>query len=150
PDGTLSHVGNFTSGAGPQTISLSPDGAILAVGHGTASETVEELRFYGVTADATLTHLLTTTTLHSPLDSVWLDNSTLAVTVTRVSGSSQVRSLVFDRGTNTITGGDTANTGLFTSTIGASADRLFASSGFLSNGAIGSWAFDNDGQFTFS
>src|SRR4051812_14746701 len=91
PNGTLSRVGVFPSGDGPQTTSLSSDGKWLAVANGTASTTTEELRIFQVNNDATLTQRLLTTVPDSPLDVQWMSSTGLAVTHTALSGTNEVR-----------------------------------------------------------
>ncbi len=113
PDGTLSRVGVFPSGDGPQTISLTPNGRYLAVANGTNSSTVEELRIFEVQADATLTHRLTTTVPDSPLDIQWLNDSILSVTDTSVGGSNFALTFNYDAVGNQLTSVDSEFTGAF-------------------------------------
>lgn len=148
PDGTLNRIGIFATGDLPQALSLSPDGKILAVGHGTSASTPEELRFYGVNADATLTPLLTTTTPDSPLDMLWLNNDVLAVTRT-VIGPSEVYAYAFDRSSNLMTTRDIISTGTFTSGIAVAGNTLYADAGFLSGGSLSAWSFDASGDLEF-
>ena len=67
PTGQLNTVNSFPTGNNPQATSLSPDGRLLAVAHGTQSTTVEELRVYQVNPDATLTQVGQTFVNDSPL-----------------------------------------------------------------------------------
>ncbi|QOJ13523.1 MAG: hypothetical protein HRU75_02205 [Planctomycetia bacterium] len=85
PDNTLLFVEAETTGDGPQSIAISPDGRHLAVGHGTASITDEELRIFQIAEDASLTQVAFVYVPDSPLDVAWLSNTTLAVTITRSS-----------------------------------------------------------------
>lgn len=117
PDGTLSRVGVFPSGDGPQTLSLTPDGRYLAVANGTASTTVEELRIFQVNADATLTPRLTTTVPDSPLDIQWLNDTVLAVTDTSVSGNNFVLTYQYDDVGNQLTSVGSEFSGSFTTQL---------------------------------
>jgi len=124
PDGSLTTIGSFAAGDGPQTISLSPDGKWLAVGHGTASVTTEELRIFQVNADGTLTPRLTTLVPDSPLDVLWTSNSNLCVTKT--GSPSNVQSFIWDPGANTLTSVDTEPTGSFNSFLLSDGSHLWA------------------------
>jgi 6-phosphogluconolactonase (cycloisomerase 2 family) len=117
PNGSLSFVGAFPSGDGPQTVSLSPDGRWLAVANGTASTTVEELRIFEVNPNATLTQRLLTTVNDSPLDVQWLDKSTLAVAQTSLTAGNLVRTFNWNSAGPTFSLIDTESTGNFTSRL---------------------------------
>ena len=119
PDGTLSRVGVFPSGDGPQTISLSPNGQFLAVANGTQSTTTEELRIFEVHADTTLSLRLTTQVADSPLDVEWLNDSILGVTRTNVGGSNFAQTYHHDDVANTLTFVDRESTGSFNTNLAA-------------------------------
>ncbi len=121
-DGTLSRVGVFPSGEGPQTISLSPNGRHLAVANGTISSTVEELRIFEVNSDATLTHRLTTTVPDSPLDVQWLNDSILAVTETNVGGNNHALTFRYDDVLNNLQAIDSEFTGSFSTQLATTRD----------------------------
>ena len=133
-DGSLAFVGTFAAGEGPQTISLTPDGRFLAVGHGTISSTTEELRIFQVNSDATLTHLLTSLVPDSPLDAQWLDNAFLAVTETSLSGDNHVRTFRYDDLANTLTPDDVDFTGDFNTALDRTDDGAF----LFANSSLGS------------
>lgn len=147
-DGSLALVGTFTAGEGPQSISLSPNGQFLAVGHGTISSTTEELRIFEVNGDATLTPRLTDLVPDSPLDVQWLNDTVLAVVETDFSASN-VRTFDFDDISNALTQIDIQQTGGFTSRVASSADgmRLFANDTF-GNDSITSLSVDAAGNMS--
>ncbi len=147
-DGSLNRVGVFAAGDGPQTISLTDDGRLLAVGHGTVSATTEQLRIYQVNSDATLSPLFTGLVPDSPLDVQWLTNDTLAVTETDFSDSF-VRVYKFDETANLLTEIDSEVSGGFNTRLARSADksRLFANN-TLGNNSIYSYAIDAAGELT--
>jgi hypothetical protein len=124
PDGTLTGIGTFAAGDGPQTISLSPDGRFLAVGHGTASVTTEELRIYEVNPSGSLSLRLTTTVPDSPLDVLWLNNGALAVTKTGSPANVQVYS--WNPSGSSLSQIDLEPTGLFNSALSTNGRFLFA------------------------
>jgi hypothetical protein len=68
-----------------QCIDISPNGRWLCTGHGTISGTVEQLTFFEVHADATMSIVLETTTPDSPVDVVWIDDEHIVVTNTSSS-----------------------------------------------------------------
>ncbi len=129
-DGSLSYVGTYASGEGPQAISLSPDGRFLAVGHGTISSVSEQLRIFQVNSDSSLTHVFTNLVPDSPLDVLWLDNQHLAVTETSLSNPNNVRTFAFDRSANTFTPVDVDGSGSFNTALERSnnGEFLFANS----------------------
>ncbi len=116
-DGSLNYVGTFPAGDGPQSISLTPDGRFLAVTHGTASNSVEEVIIYAVNSDATLTQLLLTTTPDSPLDCQWLSNTVLAVTKTDLSDNNYVITYAWNDIPPTLTQVDMGYTGTFNTSL---------------------------------
>src|SRR5688572_31164287 len=78
PDGTLNFVqklvvesvtcGDTAPGLNCQAIDLSPNGKWLVTGHGTAAGLTEQLTFYEVHSDATMSIKFITTTPDSPGD----------------------------------------------------------------------------------
>ncbi|MGD9691312.1 MAG: hypothetical protein AB7G17_00550 [Phycisphaerales bacterium] len=93
PDGTLTFRDKYITGTRPnttvfhpgtnaQTISISPNGKYLAAGHGTSSNTVEQLTILRVAADGGLSLAGIFSTPDSPLDVLWLRDDTLAATAT--------------------------------------------------------------------
>ncbi|MCS7033050.1 MAG: lactonase family protein [Phycisphaerae bacterium] len=124
PNGTLTGIGTFAAGDGPQTISLSPDGRFLAVGHGTASVTTEELRIYEVNPDGTLTQRLLTLVPDSPLDVLWVNNNALAVTKT--GAPAHVQMFHWNPAVGTLTSIGTYSTGGFNSSLATTGQFLYA------------------------
>ncbi|MBK8916014.1 MAG: hypothetical protein IPM64_15700 [Phycisphaerales bacterium] len=122
-DNTLLFVGTVPTGDGPQSASISPDGRHLAVGHGTASITDEELRIFRIAADATLTQVGFVYVPDSPLDVAWLSNTTLAVTITRSSTNMiTVYNVNMAQTPYTITPLQTEPAGLFVANLATSPD----------------------------
>jgi len=107
----------FHPGTNAQTISISPSGRWLAVGHATSSDTVEQVTLLEVLPDATLQIAGTFTTPDSPLCVRWLDEGLLAVTRTTLSGSSSVLCYSVDPERSQISLVSTALTGAFTTWI---------------------------------
>lgn len=140
-DGTLTGIGTFATGDGPQSISLSPDGRFMAVAHGTISSTAEELRIFQVNGDGTLTPRLTTLVPDSPLDCLWVDNTKLAVTKT--SGPAQVQMFNWNAGANSLTGAGTFATGSFNSSLTTTGAYLYAND--TTNDAITAFKVNPDG-----
>ena len=148
PDGTLTLASQIATGNAPQSMSLSPDGAILAVGHGTASTTIEEFRLYQVNADASFTPLLNTVVPDSPLDVQWLNNNVLAVTETQI-GPSSVSVYNFNRTTNTLSQVDGFAPGNFVASLAVGGDFLFTETSFQTpNNAVFSRRFDANGMLS--
>jgi 6-phosphogluconolactonase (cycloisomerase 2 family) len=149
PDGSLNFVGLTPSGEGPQTITLTPDGRYLAVGHGTISSTFEELRIFAVHADATLTEVAAELVPDSPLNAKWLNNQILAVTETSLSGPNQVITYRFDPDAQTITEVDSEFTGDFNTSIAVTGNGglVFANNTFGTS-SIFAIAADVDGNLS--
>lgn len=124
PDGTLTGIGTFATGDGPQTISLSPNGQFMAVAHGTSSTTTEELRIYEVSASGSLTPRFTTTVPDSPLDCLWVSNTALAVTKTGAPAA--VRVFDWNTAANSLTQIDIEPTGSFNSNLSTNGAFLYA------------------------
>ncbi len=84
PDGSLAFVQKvITPGStNAQCINISPNGRWLCTGHGTANGVTEQLTFFEVHSDATMSIVLETTTPDSPVDVVWLDDEHVVVTNT--------------------------------------------------------------------
>jgi 6-phosphogluconolactonase (cycloisomerase 2 family) len=92
PDGTLNFVqklvveaitcGTWAPGLNCQAIDISPNGKWLVTGHGTAAGLTEQMTFYEIHPDATMSIKLITTTPDSPGDVEWIDDEYLAVTST--------------------------------------------------------------------
>ena len=147
-DGTLTNVDRVPTGNAPQSIALSPDGAILAVGHGTQNNVVEELRLYRVNADATFTALTQTLIGDSPLDLAWLNNDVLAATATDF-GSSPITTYRYDRAADSIAAVDSFSPGSFAASLAVGGDFLFTETSFQSpNNSVVSRRFDADGNLS--
>lgn len=144
-DESLDFVGTFATGDAPQTISLSPDGKYLAVGHGTISSTFEELRLFGVNDDASLSPIMTAFVPDSPLDAQWVSSDVVAVTETDFS-ESFVRMYRFDSQTLSFDEIDSQNSGAFNTQLTYSDSRqmLFANSS-LGTPSIRNFKVDSEG-----
>lgn len=91
-DGTVNFVqklvveaapcGQFVPGKNCQAISISPNGRWLITGHGTEAGITEQLTFFEVHSDATMSIKYITTTPDSPVNVHWIDDEYLAVTAT--------------------------------------------------------------------
>ncbi|MCC6951806.1 MAG: beta-propeller fold lactonase family protein [Phycisphaerales bacterium] len=100
PDATLSLVqdlvtaevpsGQSSPGTNAYSISLSPDGAYLAVSHATSASVTEQISLIRVNPDATLTFETAAQTPDSPLDVEWVTDSLLIATRTRTSGTNEI------------------------------------------------------------
>jgi 6-phosphogluconolactonase (cycloisomerase 2 family) len=147
PDGSLEFVEKlvigatassqeFHPGTNAQTISLSPNGRWLAVGHATSSDTVEQVTLLEVLPDATLKLAGTFTTPDSPLCVRWLADGLLAVTRSTLSGSSSVLAYAVDPERSQASLVGAANTGSFTTWIAVhpSGERLYTQDSL--NGSI--------------
>lgn len=148
-DGSLNFVEQIAAGDAPQCISISADGKFLAVGHGTASSTVEELMIFQVNADATMTLRLTTLTPDSPLDCQWVSDTKLAVCKTNLSVTNEVIMYEWDDLNNSLTQIDTESTGSFNTALAFSPERnlLFANNS-LGTDSIFSFSVDDSGMLT--
>lgn len=101
PDGSLAFRQRIVLGSVPSSqfhhpglnanaISISPNGRWLAVGHATASTTVEQISVLEVLPDAGIELAFTFTTPDSPLDVEWVNDSLLAATRSSTGGTSHV------------------------------------------------------------
>lgn len=143
-DGTLTGIGTFAVGDGPQAISLSPDGRFIAVAHGTVSTTTEELRILEVNPDGTLTPRLTTLVPDSPLDTLWVNNTKLAVTKT--GSPAHVRMLDWNAAANSLVSVGTFSTGAFNSSLATTGQFLYAND--TTNDNITAFRVNADGSLT--
>ena len=125
-DGSVKFVEAVATGESPQTIALSPDGRFIAVAHGTASETFEELRIYEVNSDATLFEVALELIPDSPLNARWLSQELLAVTETSLTGPNHLITYRFDREDASIIPVDLQFVGDFSYSIASSRDGSLA------------------------
>jgi len=146
-DGALTFVDTFSTGEGPQALDVSPNGRYLAVGHGTASTTTEELRIFEIGADASLTEVLNADVPDSPLSLLWLDDQKLAVAETDL-GESFVNTFAFDADAPALTQIDSEATGDFTPFIALrpQGDFLYADDSF--GNFIFPFNVEDDGSLT--
>jgi len=156
PNGTVNHVGNFPTNDNPQAISVTPNGRFLAVSHGTASSTTEDLIVFKINPDASLTMWAVILTPDSPLDVEWVTDDVLVACETRSSGQNFVHAyrLVENNPIHSrLTLIDTEPTGAFTAYLQRhpSGQYLYASDSPLTSGAnkIRSFAVNPDGTLTF-
>ncbi|MEC9372728.1 MAG: beta-propeller fold lactonase family protein [Planctomycetota bacterium] len=145
-DGTLTFVANANSSDGPQSISLSPSGEFLAVGHGTTSDTTEALNIFRVNSDSTLTLAFAGMTPDSPLDLKWLSDRALAVTRTSISSSqNQVIVYEWDDTAPSLTQIDLESTPGFTAHLAVNPERTLLFSSDSSANIIRSFKINEDG-----
>lgn len=114
--GNATLVENEPSGEWTQSLALSPNGRFIASANGTAATVNEELRIYRVEADASLTPVLQTVTLDSPLDMTWVTDTVLAVTRTQ-QGGSFIRTYRWNPDTLTLTFADQEPSGYFNASV---------------------------------
>lgn len=156
PDGTVNYVGNYFTNNNPQAIAVSPDGRFLAVGHGTASSTTEDLIVYKINYDASLTMWAVILTPDSPLDIEWVRNDVIVACETDSSGPNFVHAyrLVENNPIPTrLTLIDTEPAGQFTDYLQRhpSGNYLYASASPLTAGGnrIRTYGVNPDGTLTF-
>jgi 6-phosphogluconolactonase (cycloisomerase 2 family) len=135
PTGALTFVQELVTGSGntppanagnnAYSISITPNGRLLAVSHATAASITEKVSILRVNADATMTLLGQFNTPDSPLDLKWLSNDRIAVTETRSSGQNRVRVYAFVESTLAWTQVDAENTTGFTSSLALHPSGLF-------------------------
>lgn len=130
PDGSLEFVERISSSEGPLSIDISPDGRFVAVGHGTENDVMETLNVFAINADATLRLAFAGTTPDSPLDVVWLDNTTICATRTSLNATNTVEVYKWDPAAETYSGLDSEQTGVFNSGLANGNGFLFASDTF--------------------
>lgn len=147
PDGTLTFVGNVATGDGPQAISISPDGAFVAVAHGTQSVTTEEVRIFRVNPDASLTQVALHLVPDSPLDLEWVTDRHLAVSETR-SGASKVRIFEFDRNMLWLVERSVQPAGSFHSSLAVHPNRRWVYANDTSNSRITIFEVQSNGSLT--
>lgn len=117
--GAVASSSEYHPGLNATSISLSPSGRYLAIGHATANPTVEQVSIVGVGPDGALTLHATDTTPDSPLALQWLRDDALAVVRTS-SGGSKVFVYRFDErrsGGDTLVQVDVESVGLFTGSL---------------------------------
>lgn len=148
PDGSLVFVGNVLSGDGPQAISVSPDGAFVAVAHGTQSQTTEEVRIFRVNPDASLAQVAVHLVPDSPLDLEWVTEKYLAVSETH-SGASKVRIFEFDRKFLVLTERGVAPAGSFHTSLAVHPNRRWLYANDTNNARISIYQVNTDGSLTF-
>jgi 6-phosphogluconolactonase (cycloisomerase 2 family) len=87
-DGTLTFVANTDVGREPNSIALSPDGSLLAVGGGQTGSIGDELVLFQVNPNSTLSFLFSPSAgvPGSAFEMIWLSNDLLAVTETDTIG----------------------------------------------------------------
>jgi WD40 repeat protein len=154
--GQMTSGGPSDPGVNAYSISIRPDGSLLAISHATASTTLEQVSIVRVHSDATLSLVAELTTPDSPLDLAWLRNDVLAITRTRTSGVNQVIAYRYDEstpGSPALVEIDREETGAFTSKLVVSQDGrlLFANDSPLSGGGlIRAYLIGDDGRLTFA
>jgi 6-phosphogluconolactonase (cycloisomerase 2 family) len=84
PDGSLAFVQKVVTpgSTNAQCIDISPNGRWLMTGHATANNVTEQLTFFEVHGNATMSIVLETTTPDVPIDVAWIDDEYFVVTNT--------------------------------------------------------------------
>ncbi|HWL92637.1 MAG TPA: dockerin type I domain-containing protein [Phycisphaerae bacterium] len=154
--GNVTYVGNYFTNDNPQAIAVSPNGRFLAVTHGTASSTFEDLLVFRVEPDASLTMWAVFSTPNSPLDVEWISNDVVAATETRDGGVNRIHAyrLVENNPVATrLSLIDSEETGVFTAYIARhpSGDFLYVSDSALGGASLKVRAFtvNTDDTLTF-
>lgn len=135
PDGTVFFISKFITGSRPntmvlepgsnaQSITISPNGRYLAVGHGTENNVTERITMLEVHADATLSVAGLFNTPDSPLGIAWINDDLLAVTQTGGSPNG-INVYRWNPATPSLTFVDFRPTGSFTASVIVSPDRRF-------------------------
>lgn len=106
PSGVVTFVQELVTGAGSgspgnnaYSISITPNGRLVACSHATAATLNEKITIMRVNADATLTLLGQFDTPDSPLDLKWISNTHIAVTETKIGVANAVHVYSFDENT---------------------------------------------------
>jgi 6-phosphogluconolactonase (cycloisomerase 2 family) len=146
--GSRPNTSVFVPGTNAYGISLTPDGRFVAVSHTTSSTTMEQITILRVNADATLSPAGIFQTLDSPLELVWLSNTTLAVTRTNTSLQDLVIVYRYDREAATLTEIDQEEVGLFTAYLSLSPSRQFLFAPDSNGFAIYAFRVEADGTLT--
>lgn len=145
--------GSGSPGNNAYSITITPNGRLLATSHATAASITEKVTILRVNPDATLTQLGQFNTPDSPLDLQWLSNTHIAVTETRSSGTNRVHVYSFDEASLAWTLVDTETTTNFTSKITLTNDGRFLyaqQSPLQGSGAVTAFSVDaTTGQLTF-
>lgn len=113
----------FHPGTNAYSMSLSPNGRFLAVGHATSSQTVEQLTLIEVAPDGTLSVFATYLVPDSPLGMSWITDEYLAVLRTNLSATNHVRVYRFDPAIPQFGFVQERATGAFSTSIVVSPDR---------------------------
>lgn len=145
--------GSGSPGNNAYSISITPNGRLLAASHATAAGITEKVTIIRVNPDATMTQLGQFNTPDSPLDLQWLSDTHIAVTETKSSGTNRVRVYSFDEASLAWTLVDTETTTNFTSKITLMNDGRFLyaqQSPLQGSGAVTAFSVDAaTGQLTF-
>ncbi len=163
PDGSLTFKQKIVTGSVPNSqqfhpglnaysISISPDGRFVAVGHATASQTVEQITILEVFEDASIAIRKTFTTPDSPLDVEWIRDGLLAVTRTSFGGVNNVLVYAFDPSGpagGTVTLVDSEVTGAFSSWIAVHPSRERISVQDSTGTQISTFAVAANGELEF-
>lgn len=111
-------------GCNPYKISISPNGLYLVTGHASTNDPYEQLTFFEVGADASITQIAAFSVVGTPMDVAWITNDMLVTTRTDASPQ-QVVVLQFDPETLTLTELDTAPVGTFSTYLALDPSHKF-------------------------
>ncbi len=157
PDGAPLFVDRFITGSRPNiqtpepganaySISITPNGRYLAVGHAASDDPFQQITILEVAPDATQSLVGEFMTPDTPLDVQWLSDAYLAVTRAEVGGQNQVIVYAFDPAAATLTEVDRGNTGSFTTTLALTPDGQYLYAGdSLGGNTIFGFAVQPDG-----
>jgi 6-phosphogluconolactonase (cycloisomerase 2 family) len=151
PNGTLSLADNEPSGIWSDSMAITPDGSTLCVGNPAGSDdgssATDEIYFFHINSDSTLSLIGTDTVPTSPLAMQWLDNDTVVITNTDFSDSI-LNSYDVDLGTGSITPVSAQSTNGFCTALAIDRDRniLLAQDSFANT--IFRYTYDSAGNIT--
>lgn len=148
--GSVPSSGLFDPGLNASTISISPDGRLLAVGHTTASTTVEQVTILEVAADASIAIATTFTTPDSPLDVQWVANGLLATTRSALSAPNEVRIYAVDPEGSGVALVDVEPTGNFSTSLALHPTGAWLYAQDSGGGSITTFAVASNGELTLN
>ncbi len=146
--------GGFHYGTNAYSISITPDGSHLAIGHATGDpppgwQPGRQITILAVNDDATVEEVFNFLTVDTPLDVQWLSDNHLAVTRTSLSLGSEIRVFEIDFDAGQETQIEQVDAGAFCAAIALhpSGDYLYAEATFDGN-SIRTFAVNEDYTLT--
>jgi 6-phosphogluconolactonase (cycloisomerase 2 family) len=134
-DGTLAQVNRVITGSrpdmsvpcpgcNPYEISITPNGHYLVTGHASTNDPYEQLSFFEVAGDGSITEIAFFSVLGTPMDVAWITDELLAVTRTDASPN-QVVIYHFDPEIPALTEIDVDNVGTFSTYLAVHPSRQY-------------------------